>query len=423
LSIDTRSQSFIFSSGTARGGTNLLNLCLSVHPEIQISQDPLIPFFKFFRREIFFTEFSEPRSKASVSLPLDEYYFFDAKLERLDAIQNSDFGVQFSAADFPFLREELEKRMSFSSPKLIPLLPNLVGDTYDQVFESAIRLMQDAWDSPGIAFPGFNDNWAIEFFRPVARSFPNAKFVVLIRDVRAAIASHVRLLDHNSVNPLYQYEKTKELIALTLSFTRCWRKQIAFLSHYLKSEFAERLYWLRYEDLVADPAEEIQRIMTFLDLDYSDEMVDTEKFISPDGNKWLPNTNHQKVASSGIYSSTVDRWKETLSGEAIELIELVAGPELELCGYSLASEIIREDRFPAGAYRYHYQDSAECKGWRTDNLNVEVDLGLELMRRKYLLSDQIHRGLDRRFFLTFEVAKLLREGGSALVGSRGRRDS
>ena len=41
--------SLIYSVGTARGGTNLLNLILNVNDQIHLSQDPMLSLFKSYR--------------------------------------------------------------------------------------------------------------------------------------------------------------------------------------------------------------------------------------------------------------------------------------------------------------------------------------------------------------------------------------
>jgi hypothetical protein len=401
----------IFCSGTARGGTNLLNLCLSVHPEIQVCQDPLLPFFKSFRAQILDNALIASDAEKSLNSPLDEYYYFESKLQVMDLIQEATLDIGFDQDSFPALRNELQSRMSFSSPKLIPYLGDLTGASYSDVFRSAIDIMETAWGKSGIEFPGFNDNWAIEFFRPVATTFPDAKFIALIRDVRSSVASHIRLVEHKSENPLYQYEKSAEMVALTMSFVRSWRKQVSFIAHYQASEFADRFYWLRYEDLVTRPDLEIERVCDFLGVEFKENMVDTTQFVSPDGNKWLPNSNHVGVPREGIYSSTVDRWRSSLAPEAVELIEFIAGPDLVCCGYPLSKENHLK-RFPLDAFNYHCHDSENCSGWRTDNMNSEIDFGLELMRESYLTDRLLDRRLDRELFLHYEMADLLRSGAA-----------
>ena len=81
----------LFASGTARGGTNLMTMMLSVHPQISLSQDPYIPLFRSFRNAIVsasadagLLEGFDPEG------PLDEYYYFDQKLAVMRMVQDAD---------------------------------------------------------------------------------------------------------------------------------------------------------------------------------------------------------------------------------------------------------------------------------------------------------------------------------------------
>ena len=44
--------SLLYSVGTARGGTNLLNLILNVNDDVHLSQDPMLSLFKSFRNNL-----------------------------------------------------------------------------------------------------------------------------------------------------------------------------------------------------------------------------------------------------------------------------------------------------------------------------------------------------------------------------------
>lgn len=396
--------STLFASGTARGGTNLMDMILSVHPQIKVSQDPYLSLFKSYRRALVQTY---KNKRIMLEDPLYEYYYSAEQLEIMDLIQNSDLSIKFDETEMPELIESLRNRMILSSPRLIEHLGSLKGDTYKDLYNSAMNIIASGWGVGDIKWIGFNDNWAVEFFTPVAKTFPDSKFIILIRDVRACIASHVRLVEAEAINPLYQYEKDLSMIALTMSFARCWRKQIAFAKHYQSLEmFKDRLLVATYEQLVSNPEEIARRFCDLLDVNYIPEMINTGCFISPDGGPWLPNTNHGNVPRKGIYSNTVNRWKSTLPPDVISLIEFICGPELEMMGYQLENTNFR--KFPNEAFNVHAKDHINCQGWRTDNKNPEMDFGYELLRRSSLKGNTTNTELIKKCFLFPELYKLLK---------------
>ena len=64
---------------------------------------------------------------------------------------------------------------------------------------------------------GIHENWTIDFFIPLARAFPNAKFYIVIRDPRAVFSSNSR-------------EQDKSLVGHIVSYARCHRKLMACAS-------------------------------------------------------------------------------------------------------------------------------------------------------------------------------------------------
>ena len=402
----------LFVSGTARGGTNLAIMMASVLPEVALVQDPYLAFLKAFRNTLMARE---PVDGFDLHSPLDEYYYEDRKLDVMRRIQDATLDVPFDERSLAELRDVLANRMRLSAPLMLPFLNELRGTTYREVMQHGLEIIGKAWKKPDAAWLGFNDNWAIEFFGPLARTFPDAKFLSIVRDGRSAVASHVRILEAQHTNPLYQYEKQPNMVALTLSFVRCWRKQVAFTRHY-QHMLGDRLHVLSYEHLVTDPEGEARKLAAFLDLEYRPEMIDASRFIAGDGNVWLPNSNHENAPQGRIYADTIGKWKATLTPDMVDLIEFVAGPDLALAGYETTREF--GGRLPWGALATHRAEHEGWIGggfgWRTDHRDPERDFGYELVRRAALADRVDDPDVIARLFLFPEVYESLLAGGRLL---------
>lgn len=408
----------LFVSGTARGGTNLAILIASVHPQVALVQDPYLALLKSFRNTLV-------RSKGpaagggegtfDLSSPLDEYYYYDHKLAVMKLLQSASFDLPITPDEVAAVQRVMPDRMKLTAPLMVPFASTITGSTYAEMMVHAIEAIGLARQKPDAAWLGFNDNWAIEFFGPLARTFPEARFLAVVRDGRSAVASHVRILEAQHRNPLYTYKKDPAMVAMTLSFVRCWRKQMAFVRHYQRV-LGDRLFVLSYERLVQDPEGETRRLCAFLDIGFRPEMIDARNFIAGDGNVWLPNSNHEGTPEGVIYSSTVGRWKQTLPVEMADLCEFVAGPDLAMAGYELTRDF--SGRFPWEALQRH---RAEVDGWigggfgwRTDNRNPDLDFAHELMRRTALTSPPSDASVVERLFLFPEVFEDLRAGRTLL---------
>ena len=390
----------LFTSGTARGGTNLLTVLLNVHPDISLAIHPYLPLFKSFRNALIAALKDTQRFDTfDGEGPLDEYYYSENRLAVMRLVQSSDLDLQFDQSGRSQLLRALKSRTGLSSPLLVPHLSELQGETYKNLFESALRIVSLGLRTPSVEWLGFTDSWTVEFFPSLARAFPDARFIILIRDVRSAIASQARVSDPTR-------------IALPLSFVRCWRKQIALTVHYQRSElFNGRLHVMTYEELVRDPQKTAKELCQFLGLDYTSTMIEADNFVGPTQEPWVPNTNFSNVPHQGIYLDSVDRWKTAVPVEVVRLIEFVAGPDLEFAGYDL-NEPSDSASLPWDAYEWHVKNQEMCQGWRTDSGNPDVDFALDLLRQGCLRQWTNDSGLVERCFLFPEVYRSLYQGES-----------
>lgn len=405
----------LFVSGTARGGTNLAIMMASVHPEVALVQDPYLALLKSFRNAVIRGRDGAAFEKVNLESPLDEYYYDEDKLAVMRAVQETPFDLPVSAGEVEAIQRALPARMGLTAPLMIPFATSITGTTYRELMAKGIAAIGLAKGKPHARWLGFNDNWAIEFFGPLALSFPEAKFLAIVRDGRSAVASHIRIIEAKNRNPLYTYKKDPAMVAMTLSFVRCWRKQVAFTRHY-QQVLGDRLHVLSYERLVQAPEAEMRRLSAFLEIDYRPGMIDASQLIAGDGNVWLPNSNHDNTPEGGIYASTIDRWKETMPADVADLCEYVAGPDLVFAGYELTRSFT--GGFPWEALARHRKEVDGWRGgsfgWRTDHDNPELDFAYEGLRRAALARAPIDPAVIDRLFLFPEVFDDLRHSRALL---------
>lgn len=378
----------LFLSGTARGGTNLAIMMLSANKHINLCQDPLLPLLKYYKATILNENIIE-----SMSNPLDEYYYYDNKIKNMFKIQDSNMKVPLDSKYLKDLNIQLKNRMSLSSPQYVNKVDKINEKTFSNYIEKFINIIS----TKDILWSGFNDNWAIEFFKPMHNTFKDSKFISIVRDGRDALSSHIKLVDARHINPLYKYKKTNAMLAMSLSFIRCWRKQIAFTYHY-KKILKEKFFVIKYEDLVKNPIETMQKACSFLDIKYNDDMVNSKKLISGDGNIWLSNSNHSNSEKREIYSTSIGKWKTTLPNSLTEMFNFCANPELIMAGY--------EDKFlygknyvPHNSIKRHIEEVKNWMGgsfgWRTDNNDPELDFKFEIKRNT--LSQIVEKNLTSKY--------------------------
>ena len=396
----------LFSTGTARGGTNLVTKMLNVHVGVHLASDPFLPLFKQLRNDaVTHAANSEGAAGFDPAAPLDDYYYSRRKLAILDLVQEASLEMPYPRADHSTLMRALAPRTALSAGHLVPFLGELAADTYKGVIENAIRVVGRA---SGAMRPwlGFHENWAVEFFGPLARAFPQSRLLIVIRDPRAALASSMSVQD-------------KQLVPHTLSYLRNWRKLVAFATFYRsKPELSDRLLMVRYEDAAREPERTARELTHFLDLPFDGRMIDAANFRDPSGRTWAPNSALRNESAGRIYGTSIDAWMQVLSPEVVEVVELVCGPEMRLLGYAPLGGGDQTMIPSEKAFTLLDHDQESALGWKVGQPEVTSDVGAELIRRGFLADAEEARAESwvRQYFLFIDAFHALRTLGKARVG-------
>lgn len=395
----------LFVTGPARSGSTLLCMMLSAHPEVMVASDPYLTLFRSLRNAIVRERTRiEIQKNFDPSTPIQDYYFSDELLEIMNAIQASDLDITFNKEEWTDFTEICLGRTRNMCPDLVPLFGKLLGSTYKDIFDNALSLIAEARDSNGRKWVGFKEVWTIEFFAAMGRSYPDARFIVLLRDPRAIVASMLALGDQD-----------QSQAAHTLSYLRQWRKYVAFALRYQHSMiFKNRIMVLNYEELLRNPEEVVSNICNFLSVRFDSAMLDTNCYFDySTRTKWTGNSSFEKQVK-GLQSKQTERWQTKLTPDILRLIDLICGPDMNLMGY--ASSAARREQWPDPMILEYLMRNARIRcSWRSDFADPQRDYGYELFRRALLdlSGNDLDDGVVRRSFLFKEVFLQLQENALA----------
>jgi LPS sulfotransferase NodH len=151
--------------------------------------------------------------------------------------------------------------------------------------------------------------------RHVMSVFPNARFIHLIRDGRAVAVSFARFEQRRIARHPDRYrEWNLDLPFETLveEFARYWRQHICEIEAQRSALGLDgRLIELRYEDLTRTPAQSLEELASFLEVDF-------ERF----NRKRWPQIDDRNY-----------KFRETLDDDALERVGSILEPELSKKGY------------------------------------------------------------------------------------------
>lgn len=277
-----------FVVGSARSGTTLLRLILNAHPEVAVP----------------------PESRFVVELYRgSEAVSRDAFLGELAAHK------RFQAWDLPI--EAVARELPDGDPVPYPAAIEAAYEAYAHVNGKT------RW---GDKTPRYVENMGL-----LARLFPTARFIHLIRDGRNVALSYA--------NVPFGPKTVGKAAALWATRVKAGRESGVALG-------GSRYFEVRYEDLVEDAEGETKDICDFLDLTFDPGMLDyTERArgsVLPRASMYNPHVTEKPQAN-------VRSWEESMPPEQIETFEAVAGDALSLLGY--------ERRFPTPSTK------ARLVGW------------------------------------------------------------
>jgi len=133
--------------------------------------------------------------------------------------------------------------------------------------------------------------------------FPTAKIIHTFRDPRAIMASEWRkrmekvpaaYIPLNPSNPLYSF-------AIVMHVTITWLYAVR-LHHQYKKRYPQNYYLSKFEDLISKPEESVRNLCAFLDVEFSNEMLNPRR----------SGSSYSRTGDAGFDTETLTRWQNYL---------------------------------------------------------------------------------------------------------------
>jgi hypothetical protein len=271
----------IFIVGCPRSGTTLFRTMLHAHPRIAVPPETRFVMQAYLRRY----------NIGDLTDPAQREYLARWIVER----EESRFSVLRVDGD-DVIRQIIEG-------------PPTLGSALGIVFRTySAKNGKVRWGDKRPAYYSFIDE--------LDNLFPDAQFVHMVRDGRACVASLKR-------TPWFDHEPIP-CMATWMMAIDCSRESGARLGR-------ERFLEVKYEDLVTAPESEIRRVCDFLEEEYAPQMCAPEK-IADRVNPFHYEQRNQ--ISEGIYTKSMDAWRDQLEPWEIATFEIAAGDRLAHYGYA-----------------------------------------------------------------------------------------
>jgi hypothetical protein len=253
----------LFVTGTARSGTSFFQDLLSQHPDVRLSYEGRVP-----------TEGWICYQRHQKSLATRQG--FD---KLLDDLIDCD-------------RTEVQNRW----------IANAIDDHRDRLFEEHQKhgtfgkLVETIYQLPGWVRCWGNKMLRIEMYPDILAHWPDAKFIVLVRDPRAVCASQVRFFPNRRLHYALIY----------------WNVHSKWVTKV--REMPEQFLVVRYEDFLAAPHERLQRVLELAGI-------------------WDPKIAEEMLTARAVSSEPLGKWRKNLTDKHVELIEGMCHDMMKELGY------------------------------------------------------------------------------------------
>ncbi len=274
----------VFVGGCPRSGTTLLRAMLDAHPHLAIPGETRI-LVDGFRSRARWGDLEDPGNRRRVAL-----WVAGRKVARARRLTDDV--------------DELVERMAAAPPTI----GSVLGAGF-QLYAEQHGKARWGDKRPSLALN----------LDAVFAMFPDAQYVHLVRDPRAVVASIRRVGRRHGwggrglAGGADKWERTQRA-------AERWRRRLR----------ADQFHELRYEDLVADPAAELTRLVAYLELDPAglDAMLHHHETTE------VRSAELHRLVSQPVTTEAVRGWEQALKPREVAFVEHVLGDRMARYGYA-----------------------------------------------------------------------------------------
>jgi len=202
-------------------------------------------------------------------------------------------------------------------------------EKYDSIGDIIGIIWENFWKKSDAPIKALKTPYIELHYDLILKLYPDAYFISILRDPRAVYVSRKH------------YKKIKKKLGFrdTFAFKNLlavykWVESRKAVRQIREKVGERRLGVIRYEELVKNPQENIQRVCNLLDIEFEEKMLELK------GSDVGSSSFEQRKNKPEIYKSSIDKWREKISKPEIKLIEKYSGEFMDRLGYKRVSPIL-----------------------------------------------------------------------------------
>jgi hypothetical protein len=360
----------ILITGCYRSGTTLIEKLIHSHPEVCISSQPF-PVLYFYLKELFYERFRLERLYPLGPIFLEDSYSLTDFYSFLDQYKVTRKDIDIFFTDLKKYREGLW------TPEILNYQSEVLPGSFLNIYKQLNSFIPEIFSKRDVTYTGGKEILCEEYV-PYLLS-KGVRVLIIIRDPRDVIVSlNFRKKDNLTGK--------KRPILYSL---RLWRKSVAFA---LECEDNPNFMHLKYENLVQDPIEILNKIAAFLNIELFSPNIFKGGIRDQYGGLWSSNSSF--VSCQGISRSSIGRFKDILPDYVISYIETCCLPEMRYLNYDL-SQIENFDEKKLRNFKEPFPIKHEKflsdKGYSLTHIEEEIERYIKLTGSLNLNTDEAEK--------------------------------
>ncbi len=348
-----------------RSGTTTLSKFIDCFESVSLRNDPLFFFFRSLRNTIYRESGNKNKKKFG-------HYIFN-NLEKKIFKKIHKINLKKKIKNKKKLIDEILINIKKYQPDLKEQIKKNKGKTYYTFLKNFLSEISKL--KKNVNYAGFKEVWITEFYPCLKKNFNNSKFIFLVRDPRAVIASAL-----NNKKNLYDI----------YFLINQWRKISGLSTSYYDNDKAKILL-IKYENFIKNFDKETKKICIFLRIkNVSPKMIIKNlKFEK----KWVQNSTYKKKSKHFFNNYSLDIWKRKLSKSQIKFIEFILYEEMKILNYKPI--YVKKIDFDKNNYNNNLRKFLSFK-----------DINNEINRKKIIYN--VKKKYENYYFLNKQIFNQLR---------------
>ena len=286
----------LFILGNPRSGTSLFRIMLASHNNISIP--PECGFIQWWWSKYKAWSLEESKSDSAV-----KDYIEDLKTSKKIETWNLDF-------------EALEKFIHASAPK-----------NYSELCLAVLQQFAIQNKNKEVSYLGDKNNYYIHHLELLKELFPEAYFLIMVRDGRDVACSYKNMSKLNTHSP-YKPNLPQNIPEIAKE----WKENNLNLYRFYL-DHPHQAYFLRYEDLVTNTQRELMKICEFLDIEFDLGMLNYAELNAKNSIEPSQTLDWKRKTLEKPDKGNIAKYKTELTPSEIKEFEEIAGTILDQFNY------------------------------------------------------------------------------------------